>query len=205
MTEKGGGKTIMNSSEFFKKFNSMFEPENKDFYNKVCDAYNKSSEFTRLITEAIKKLLENEVYEASTEYYRVDISRWKKIKCDAITLPDCDYMLNSNLWDFDVAVEHENDDKDWTYEITKLLTVNCPLRVVIGYVPAKYRNKDERYLSEVFNQIKCLNVFSRNDFTKEEFIIILGNSKCESLGEYFNYKAYRLLSEGFTQLIVEKE
>ena len=73
----------------------------------------------------------------------------------------------------------------------------------------KYRNKkeryEERYLSEVFNQIKRLKVFSRNNFAEEEFMIILGNSKCESPGEYFNYKAYRLLSEGFTPLIVEKE
>lgn len=199
----------MHSSEFFKKFNSMFKPENKVFYDKACAAYNKSSDFTDIITEALKELLKIEGYELSTEYYRVDVSGWNRPnnynKGEPIKIFDCDYKLNNNLWDFDIAIEHENDDRDWTYEITKLLTVNCPLRVVIGYVPVTYRNKEERYLSEVFNQIKRLKVFSRNNFAEEEFMIILGNSKCKSLGEYFNYKAYRLLSEGFTPLIVEKE
>lgn len=194
----------MNSLEFFKKFNAMFKPENKDFYDKACESYNKSSDYTDIITEALKELLKNEGYERSTEYYRVDVSGWSKPdnynKGDLIKLSDCDYKLNNNLWDYDIAIEHENDDKDWTYETTKLLTVNCPLRVVIGYVPAKYRDKEERYLSEVFNHVKCLKVFTRNDFTKEEFMIILGNSKCENREQYFNYKAYRLFYDGFKSL-----
>jgi hypothetical protein len=108
------------------------------------------------------------------------------------------------LWDFDVAIEHENDDRDWTYEITKLLTINCPLRIVIGYVPAQHRGNDMVYLEKVFEQIKSLKVFPKNDFINDEFVVILGNSKCKRLGDYFNYEAYRLSSDGFAPLIVDE-
>ncbi len=41
--------------------------------------------------------------------------------------------INIHNWKLLAAVEHENDYKDWTYELVKLLFVNAPLRVVIGY------------------------------------------------------------------------
>jgi hypothetical protein len=60
--------------------------------------------------------------ETSKEYYRIDLTGWRqlreKIKAD---IPGGgSYDFQPYLWDLEVAIEHENNDKLWMDEVIKL-------------------------------------------------------------------------------------
>lgn len=98
--------------------------------------------------------------------------------------------INPYLWDLKVAIEHENNDKDWLDEIIKLAHICCPLRVVIGYLSVKKRDQDLDILNYAANALEKLEY--RDNTQQGEFMVILGNSKVEEQKDFFNYRAYVL-------------
>ena len=73
------------------------------------------------------------------------------------------------------AIEHENDWKDWTYEVAKLDFINCPLRVVIGYMDNSKREKE-------FDIIEKQRMNLKNLGNNGEFGIIMMNRDLKWIG-----------------------
>ena len=177
------------SIEFFDNFQMTFSP-NSYFREKAVNCYNCNTTFTTFIIGRINEIIESMGYSSQNEYLRIDaIGYTKKENLESRA------GLNVHLWDLQIAVEHENDSKDWLDEVVKLSHICCPLRVVIGYAPAESRNKDgERleYASNILRQLRC-----KDNLKHGEFMVILGNSGVKMQDDYFNYKAYVLNSETF--------
>ena len=175
----------------------------------ISRGYKKNESWTKYITSgkkgesAIEKAListyksvfqeSNHTYyepRLDREYYRIDniLSITNTIKKDEAT------GINIHNWKLLAAVEHENDYKDWTDELVKLLFVNAPLRVVIGY--AEY--DESIYYSKaiyVANKIAEIQNFGSYISINDEFILIFGpngkslGSNIQNLVDY--YKIYK--------------
>ncbi len=179
------------SKWFFDEFSKIFEA-NSEFLQQANQSYQHNTEFTNFIIERINQIIKSRGWVAQNEYFRIDCmgykSRYKELEKTS--------GLTPHLWDMEIAVEHENDDKDWLDEVIKLAHVCCPLRVVIGYVPEDKRSDDQNLLDYAANALKRLKCV--DNVTRGEFMIILGNSNTKGKVEnYFNYQAYILNAETF--------
>ena len=168
------------SKEFFNSFNSIFDI-NSSTRGRAIAEYPHTKSFT-----------ESQGLHPQNEYFRIDSmgykSRWRELEEKS--------GFNRHLWDLEIAVEHENDCKDWLDEVIKLAHICCPLRVVIGYVPMDKRDRDRELLDYASEALKNLNC--RNNVLSGEFMVILGNCNTNKKEEhYFNYKAYVLDVESF--------
>lgn len=177
------------SKWFFEEFVKIFQ-ERSPKRKEAIEKYTNNTAFTAFVIDEINSIIQKMNYEPQNEYFRIDSSgytrRWEELeKING---------LNSHLWDLTIAIEHENDDKDWLDEVIKLAHVCCPLRVVIGYVPMKKRSEEQillDYAADALKRLKCID-----NVTKGEFMIILGNSHTNGKVEkYFNYQAYILNAE----------
>lgn len=118
------------------------------------------------------------------EFYKIDNTGWSYIDMEDIDQPfQNDFIntgMNYHLWNLEIAVEHENDPKDWFYEVIKLLPFDCKLRIVIGYNNIQNRqtdngSSDEKKLEILLKQIKLLDN-GINKLKHGTFLIILGNT-----------------------------
>ena len=173
-----------NAKWFYDEFNSTFTT-NHHQKQKAIDAYTQNTAFTCFIIQRINEIIASKCYEHLNEYYRIDAigfkPKWKQL--------DENSMLHPHLWDLEVAVEHENDPKDWLDEVIKLAHICCPLRVVIGYVPTEQRTHgdEERltYAAAALQKLKC-----KENMKTGEFLIILGNSDTKgNVADYFHFAA----------------
>ena len=124
-----------------------------------------------VIGKTIKDVFGDEIL-IDREYYKIDMIGWKQHNEQIKS--DCEKLnLKSYCWSLEVAVEHENDSKEWLDEVCKLSFIKCPLRVVIGY---GYDNDDvfKDKINVVKQILKYNNAFSDE---KQEFLIILGKTK----------------------------
>ena len=179
------------SKEFFNNFNALFEEGSKT-REIAIQTYQYNKPFTDFIISQINCIIEKQGLKSQNEYFRIDSmgykSRWQEL--------DEKKGFNPHLWDLEIAVEHENDSKDWLDEVIKLAHVCCPLRVVIGYVPCEKREKDMELLNYASHALKQLNCI--DNILNGEFLIILGNCDTKKKVEkYFNYKAYVLDTKEF--------
>ena len=180
----------MDARTFLAKFLNIFV----DNRLKAEETYYNNTVFTAFITEEINRILSDGKHEKQNEYFRIDAIRWTGKADDMEDTPGV--QLKRHLWDLEVAVEHENDPKDWMDEVVKLAHIACPLRVVVGYMPWDKRNEDQRYLDHVgkwLNELLC-----KDNMQRGEFLIILGN--CNTGGKkerYFGYRGYLFNPERF--------
>ena len=175
----------------------------KTFYSKFKDAitetdywkelyYGKSPEFTKSVTKEINQIIESYPdYKVQNEYYRIDAIGWKhqndEAKSEAI-----DVELNWHQWDLKIAVEHENDLADWTDELTKLIHIRCPLKVIIGYNHWDCREElEQKKLAYAAKWMQHIKAFDPD--AKEEYLIILGNTYSKNnkvKSTNFDYRGY---------------
>lgn len=173
----------MKAQAFFNEFQRIFQDNRQDAESK----YYSNTEFTTFITGEINALLANAEKKKQNEYYRIDAIQWTP-KADLIDKHE-DIDLKDHLWDLEIAVEHENNSKDWMDEVVKLAHIVCPLRVVIGYMPWNKRDEDQKYLDHVSKWLKALKC--KDNMQRGEFLIILGNCNTSGRKErYFGYKGY---------------
>lgn len=176
---------------FFEEFEKIFQ-EGSLKREEAEKKYINNTAFTTFVIDEINTIVQKMNYNPQNEYFRIDSSgytkRWEELEKIK--------GLNPHLWDLEIAVEHENDQKDWLDEVIKLAHVCCPLRVVIGYVPENKRSEDQNLLDYAANALKHLKCI--DNVTKGELMIILGNSNTKGVVEnYFNYQAYVLNAETF--------
>ena len=180
----------MKAKAFYDEFLRIF----RDGRQVAESTYYSNTEFTTFITGEINTLLANDEQKKQNEYYRIDAIRWTP-KADLIGKHK-DIQLRDHLWDLEIAVEHENDPKDWMDEVVKLAHIVCPLRVVIGYMPWNKRDEDKKYLDHISKWLKKLKC--KDNMQRGEFLIILGNSNTDGQKErYFGYKGYLFDPEQF--------
>ena len=140
--------------------------------------WNDWSDFTKYImSEVIDRIIATEC-KLSHEYFRIDASGWIS-KSDEIESEAKELHLNPHNWNLKIAVEHENNRRDWTDEVTKLLHIRCPLKVVIGYTDSRYRDdnalSDINKISQVKKWMEEIDAVEQMP-TDEEFLIVLGNA-----------------------------
>lgn len=172
------------AKSFFTDFQGIFLP-GSERYAEAIKIYQYNKAFTVFIVKEINNIIEKYGYIPQNEYFRIDAigycSRYKELEGS---------KLNPYLWDLKVAVEHENNDMDWLDEVIKLAHICCPLRVVIGYLPAKKRYQEIEYLSNAADALE--KVECRYNLQHGEFMVILGNSRVDEQKDYFSYRAYVL-------------
>lgn len=189
----------MTALEFWMEFCNIFSDD--DFLVKAKKCWKKRADFTKCILPKISEAMSQEKYgfnkenrEAETyEYYRIDLIGWKDKKEQLSDLQKINgYNLTQHLWSLEVAVEHENDQFDWTDELVKLLYINCPLRVVIGYYPEHLSHEEllkvASYASGVVLRAEEKNVLIGSS---QEYMLILGKNHSDenelSANTYFPF------------------
>lgn len=153
--------------------------QKEEFLNK----YNGNlKEYTKLFNKFISNLVEEHNSQAYNEYYRIDVTGWKvneKGFYDSVKIYD---------WDFDYAIEYENDQHDWTYELLKLSFIRADVRIVVGYRDKnKYKRDDE---IKIIN--KQLKHFKHPVAADEEFYVILMNMNPDDNVDPFDMKVYSI-------------
>lgn len=203
----------LNLENFYFEFSTKIE-KNEDLKKLLRNCYNENEgknaatkEFTKgIINLLISVFNEFEIKKQgrknanrsgkyyNKEYYRIDLFGWKRVNCDI----ENSTHLNLHSWRPLIAVEHENDYKDWSDEVIKLLYIDCPLRVVIGYSDRGKAN-DEEYLKElceIIDHLEYKKSIGKLINKDEEFCIILGNGNVAHKDvekQCFDYHCYKLL------------
>lgn len=182
----------------------LFVKKEKDALN----IYKHDDPWSEFITSSIKENIKNSAIERALiytyntiiqklnnihyeprldrEYYRIDntLSITNTIKKDTET------EIKIHNWKLLAAVEHENNFKDWTDELVKLVAINAPLKVVIGY--GEY--DDSNYYSKainVANKIAEMQCFRKHIDAEDELILIMGprgkdlGTDINNLADYF--------------------
>lgn len=181
---------------FFKDFKE-FIYENSS----TTSVYTNNTSWTKrinkeIVPEILLKILKKENLDVfiSHEYYRVDVlagynykNRLPELKGKADSVG-----MNFYAWEPMIAFEHENKKADWYDEVIKLLFLDCPLRVVVGYNDSKNRESDLNKLEILLEIIKAMDLLEKLEC--EEFLIIIGNSGVEKSykesDEMIKYKGY---------------
>ena len=132
---------------------------------------------------------------------------WKS-RADKIADEARKHGLNAHLWNLGIAVEHENNSKDWLDEVIKLLHVRAPLKVVIGYNNQEQRFKrneqsDVNKLSFAAKVMKDACEAMQYDISnsKEEFLVIIGNSKLDHEDDHIDYRGYLFCHDRFIEIL----
>lgn len=170
----------LTAKEFFERFKNEMT---KDGNFLPCEK--KNSQFTRMVKNAIEKIIID-----TPEYYTVDHTEFLYDEREEVEAKDVSVGFNPHKWALATLVEHENDDKDWNYEVYKLAPFHCPLRVVIGYVDKDLRKDPQKGDKAKLDRI-CENFL----FMKEkecfygggQFLVIIGNSHTWEKADYKGY------------------
>ena len=196
----------LNVINFYNEFMDCIRQgvENKGDWVESKEYYKSSSKFTNYINkELMPKCFEKFATGYSNEYYRFDVSSWEQLKSSVEDICK-EVKMTPYLWDLRIAFEHENSKKDWFDEVIKLLYIDCPLKVVVGYnkYETRFINNKESDKSKLDALCLILSKLNRikDLLSKNEFLIILGNCGPgfeEKEGtEYFGYKGYKLYIDG---------
>ncbi len=160
------------------QFWQVFAKEISDRLNCISNkkkvrCYNVDKKWTGFMRRSIKIILkkfEYSINEISPEYLRIDYT-----VCPG----------ESNVrWNLDIAIEHENKPGLWEDELTKLVHINCGLRVLISY----YDNKKDRDLVEI--KEKILNNISQRKYYQEDqkWVFIFGPYDLIKEGDFVAFK-----------------
>ncbi len=189
---------LIDATSFYHKFKEEMKETNIYKNETYLSLYKllkhkKNDSFTTFINkEIIPNIIRSYACDVSHEYFRIDSSGWVSYH-ESVEETAKGIGLKPHLWDLKIAVEHENDSKDWNDEVIKLAHIRCPLKVIIGYNACNERDKgDIKKLSFVANCLQQLQCF--NDTHKDEILIILGNCKCTGKDKQdynsFDYRGY---------------
>lgn len=178
----------------------------EEFQNKLCasdaryekipyyQAYLNCDNYTDLINHYIvPDILKAYGMSVSHEYYRIDVCGWHEEHDNVLKNEFKKTNMIWHSWKLDMF-EHENFFRNWNDELNKLLFINCPLKVVVGY-----NDVDKRY-DEIMGDSHKLDLISKviSSLKVEvtgEFMVILGNrgkglDLSQGIKNYFGYKAY---------------
>ena len=183
----------MKAVDFFDSYQALFEQN--DILAVFKREWKNRENFTKLVMPHIASILSANGYadEHQYEYYKIDVIGWKDCKSDLSGISKlAHYALKEHFWRLGVAVEHENDQYDWTDELVKLLYINCPLRIVIGYYPETLSSDElEQTIDYASKIISLANENGELVRAGQEYLLILGknHTDCKKLSKE-TYSAY---------------
>ena len=148
---------------FYREVNTQIE--------EIKAKWENQTDFTKFILKGIcDSVLQKMNCKRQYEYFRIDLIGWTESDYD---FGKCPKGFKRHFWDFNVAIEHENNREDWLDEVVKLSYINCPLRIVIGYAPTENR---QAYLDYASEALRLLNKRYQSIREDQEFLLILGDS-----------------------------
>ncbi len=185
----------MDAKDFFSTFLKAIE-QNRNYEGRdLFDIYKYNAEYTSVIIKIINEIIKETGCTPQNEYFRIDAVGWTSHSQDMKKeAEEAGIDLKPHLWDLKIAIEHENDKRDWSDEVMKLIHVKCPLKVVISYNYSDERGeKEQKKLDFLANQMTKIEAFSIGE-RKEQYLIILGNGCNHKTGEAdygdFGYRGY---------------
>lgn len=192
----------MTAEKFWIEFKKLFR-EGSDSLKAAQESWDNPRKFTNKFVNAYLPSIMKEKESITTEfeYYRIDIiayddKRRAEAKEIAKSLGLTENEFSPYLWDLEIALEHENNKKEWLDEVIKLSHINCPLRVVVGYADKENEEKCITLASKVLQ--RKIGDNAPND---QEFMLILGKSGISSSEVNENtYKAYIYKKGRFEEL-----
>ncbi len=179
----------MDAKWFFQSFTCEVYHKDPSFMNIY---WTDAREFTSIIMQVINSIIRKGECFVSNEYYRVDASGWKNYCLDIQDQAES-IQLNPHLWDLMIVVEHENNRRDWSDEVMKLLHIRCPVKVVIGYNDCRDNKPDHGLFSDE-NKLSVISQWMESSSAMkyiraaeisgkhEELLIILGNAGANPIG-----------------------
>ncbi len=195
------GITIMefNTEIFFERFtsNKYLLSAIKTKGSCLLYHYKTAKRWTEIINETFK-LMNNDLVgndlEFSYEYFKIDGSIWGVSEKENERVEKLIRELGINrkhqfVWDFIAAIEHENDHKDWLYEMKQLLQFKAPYKILIGYSNKAFENQDS--FRDSLEEI--LSIFSKNQYIHEgeQFLFIFAKRYNEVKNdEELTYKGF---------------
>lgn len=181
----------MTAKEFWIEFKKLFREGSKELAIARANWKNSKNFTKNFVKEYFPVVMSNgNEYETGFEYYRIDIIAYSKNVDEAEQIEKAIGLdkkkFSPYLWDLKIALEHENDKKEWLDEVIKLSHINCPLRVVIGYATEDSRELRLRFASEMLQK-----KIGKHTPKGQEFMLILGKSGISSSEvNEDTYKAY---------------
>ena len=180
----------MEAQEFWESFSNQIQTnqiELEEKWDSHSNEKGKETPFTKKIKEvianAIKYRKPSDEFIVQPEYYNIDLTEWEQKKGKPKEKLFVEnglegYGFEKYAWNFDIAVEHENDKNLWMDEVIKLAYIFCYLRVVIGYFPYieeadKKIEMQQKYLDAISETIKTLKC--RENMKHGGFMVILGD------------------------------
>ena len=193
------------AKEFYEAFVGALKAE------EALGQYKSSPEWTAVLSRVINEKVLSKIFDLKTnkEYFRIDSIGWKGHPDwtggkDSFKKYDktSSLQLNEYYWNLEVAVEYENNYRDWTNEFIKLCHVKCGLKVVIGYAPHDQRGKDMEKLELIAGHMRNLKYGRLGK--DEQFLVILGNCKKEVYESFedIDFRAYVYDGEKFKRLVL---
>lgn len=199
-------KECSNDRTFMQLYNNTGEGANKTFTEKIMSIITESQCFKRLKYSDYQNKKEKDDSSKQKffqkEYYRIDLVTWQHIIIDI----EKESKINLYNWKLDIAIEHENNWQEWIDEVIKLLYINCPVRIVIGYNEETGRDEEDR--KALSDLSKILNYLYKEEKIKflepnQKFGIILGNGHTKSKAKDADYRLYKIRVEK-EQVVIEK-
>ncbi|MEG0409219.1 MAG: hypothetical protein RR623_10135 [Bacilli bacterium] len=111
-------------------FTSIVLKENLN--NSSCIMKKISNSLYNNLDQTINASYNDHKNEDYPEYFKIDYTIWRNYTNPVPELFK-KFNLNKHCSKMLLAMEHENNGKDWTDEFAKLFSVHCELRVVVGY------------------------------------------------------------------------
>lgn len=150
-------------------------------YDKNLNRF-KSFNHDSFIDKALIKTFDLKECKFANEYYHIDNLIYEDVNEGYESADKNKYKINKHRWRLLATVEHENNKKDWTDELVKLMYINCDFRCVIGYGDfySEYANQ-KNIANEIFDEIiNSAKVQPTNYVTeKQQFLLIFGPRVCD--------------------------
>lgn len=196
----------MRAEEFWTAFFDKVMKTKTETRKELVDLWDNSKDFTDKMTEIISGIIKefDKTLTVQPEYLRIDIPARKKNNGNGNEKSFCKVEPNFEKydWNLEIAVEHENNYRLWMDEVIKLAHINCPLRVVIGYVHVEKngnnisRDKTQKKQLEILAQVADLlenNIVAWNNINPNypnDFLIILGDGNVRRKDDRCYYTPY---------------
>lgn len=168
------GRQIVTAEDFWSRFAEKLR--NKIMRDEEWEEkYKSNKRWTKFIYELLGDDIKNEYKynrfrECSTEYLRTDMGFYDISK----RTEGINSKYDGFEWDFDIAIEHENDETAWLDEFVKLVHINCGLKVLISYHHYSTNNGIPKEPDEILEVAEKIYNSRKYKNLNDNWIIILG-------------------------------
>jgi hypothetical protein len=144
-----------------------------------------------VLTEVGRSLGFLERLSIAHEFYRLDVGYFSKG-----TLPDSGKFRDWDVWNLEVAIEHENNSESWHEEWIKLIHFNCGLKVLVTYID---RTRNAEPIETKLKRVKQIYDQAKYRQRPDSWCLIFGptwnSGLCSFIAYEFNGVDFQRLSE----------